>query len=158
MDKCHTAQEILTDYRTGLLSPAKLKWVEAHLAECSECSAELRVLDDVLSLVEGNAPLQEPPAGLWNGVANRIASPETRRSSIGQWLTPPLRLAGVGAAALALVLGIMFGGAQDNSVVPAKMASSSEYVQGHALYAGQAPLADRVGYLSVVASNEVQTK
>jgi len=149
---------MLADYRTDALSPAKRRWVESHLAECSECACELRALDDVLALVDENTPLQDPPAGLWNGVANRIASPETRRSSIGHWLTRPLRLAGVGAAALALILGIMFGGVRHDSVVPVRIASSSEYVQGHALYAGQAPLADRAGYLSLVASSDVQPK
>jgi anti-sigma factor RsiW len=159
MDKCHSVQDMLADYRSGLLSAGKRGWVEAHCAECSECAKELRVLDDVLALVDSNTPMQEPPAGLWNGVANRIATPETgRRGAFGHWWTRPLRLAGVGVAALALVIAIEFGAVQHDSVVPVRMASGNEYVQGHALYAGQAPLADRVSYLSLVASNEVQSK
>jgi hypothetical protein len=44
-------------------------------------------------------------------------------------------------------------------ITPVQLASNMEYVQGHALYAGQAPLADRVSYLSVVAaSSETQVK
>lgn len=156
MDRCHSVQNILADYRSGLLSAGKRDWVQAHCAECSECAKELRALDDVLALVDANTPMQEPPAGLWNGVANRIASPE--RSAVGHWWTRPLRLAGVGVAALALVFAMEFGGAQRDSVVPVEMVSGNEYVQGHALYAGQAPMADRVGYLSLVASNEVQPK
>ena len=141
-----------------MLSARKTAWLEEHFGQCTECADGLRVLDEVLALVDANTPLQEPPAGLWNGVANRIASPEPQRSRFVPWLTRPLRLAGAGAAALALILGIMFGGVNHDAVVPVKMASSNEYVQGHALYAGQAPLADHVGYLSLVASNEVQTK
>jgi anti-sigma factor RsiW len=157
MDKCHTVRNLLSDYRTGIISGRKLNLVEAHLAECAACASELRVLDDVLALVSDNMSESEPPAGLWNGVANRIASPgSSRRPAFGIWR--PLRLAGVGAATLALVLGIWLGGARQDSVVPLKMASSNEYIQGHALYAGQAPLADRVSYLSLVASDESQPK
>ena len=114
----------------------------------------MRELDSVLALVNANTPEVEPPAGLWNGVADRIASPERRRWA----LTEPLRLAGVSAAALAVILGVIIGGVHHDSIVPLRVASNNEYVQGHALYAGQAPLADRVSYLSLVASSEVQSK
>lgn len=158
MGKCHTVQAILADCRSGVLSPAKQRWVEAHLAECPECARELRVLDEVLALVDANTTLQEPPAGLWNGVASRIAVPEARRSAFGHWLARPIRLVGVGAAALALMAAILLGGVRNDSVVPVRVASSNEYVQGHALYAGQAPLADRVGYLSLIAADQEQKK
>lgn len=158
MTGCRRIQAILADFRSEILSPAKRRWVEAHLAECPDCAAELRVLDDVLALVDANTPLQEPPAGLWNAVANRIAAPEARRPWYEQWLVRPVRLAGVGAAALALILGIVFGGVKNDSVVPVKVTSSNEYVQRHALYAGQAPLADRVGHLSLVASTQADSK
>ena len=157
MDKCGATQAILADYRSEILSPTKRRWLEAHLAECPNCAGELRVLDDVLGLMDANTPLQEPPAGLWSGVANRIAVPEVRRPFYGQWLARPMRLAGAGAGALALVLGIVFGGVQHDPVVPVKVASS-EYVQSHALYAGQAPLADRVSYLHLVASSQTDPK
>lgn len=149
---------MLADYISNVLRSGQRRWIEAHLAECSECAKELRALDGVLALIDANTPMQEPPKGLWNGVANRIASPQAPRRSLGHWLTTPLQLAGVGAAAMAVILAIILGGPQNDPVVPVRMASSNEYIQGHALYAAQAPLADRVSYLSLISSDESQTK
>lgn len=147
---------MLADYRTGILRGRDLRLVESHLAECPACARELRVLDEVLALVSDSTAESEPPAGLWNGVANRIAAPERSYRPAFAWR--PLRIAGVGAATIALAVGIWLGGMRQEPVTPIRIASSNEYVQGHALYAGQAPLADRVSYLSLVASGEPQHK
>lgn len=154
MDKCQNVQGILADYRTGLLSDGKRGWVEAHVAECPACARELEILDQVLAMVDENTPAQEPPAGLWNGVANRITSRGPARPN---WLAKPLKLAGAGAAAFAIILGVVLS-AGPRTVVPVRVASSNEYVQGHAFYAGQAPLADHVGYLAMVSADEAKSR
>jgi len=150
-------QDLLADYRTGILSSRKSAWVEEHIQQCTECAKELRLLDGVLALVDANTSEQEPPAGLWNGVYNRITSPEAqRRTVVGglrQWIAKPVQAAGVGIAALALAVGLFVGTGPRDVNTPMQMASGSEYVQGHALYAGQAPLADRVSYITVVAAS-----
>ncbi|MHB9036408.1 MAG: zf-HC2 domain-containing protein [Armatimonadota bacterium] len=161
MDDCHKIQELLADYRTGVLSSRKVAWLEDHLKQCFNCENELHVLDDVLALVDANTPECEPPVGLWNGVYNRITSPEPRRSNIidrfGHWISKPIRAAGVGVAALALAVSLIIGMGPRDSVVPVRVTSNLEYVQGHALYAGQAQLADRVSYLSVVAASSASS-
>lgn len=153
MNKCLKIQEMLADYRTGILSAGKSREIEAHLLECEECAAELKALDDVLELMESNSPQCEPPAGLWNGVYNRITSPEPRRSSFGDklrgFIAMPARAAGVGVAALALAVGLMLSGGHDNQPGQMTVASNNAYIQGHALYASQAPLADSVSYVSL---------
>ena len=153
MDRCKLIQELLADYRSGVLSSRKVAWLEEHISQCAECANELRVLDDVLALVDANTPEYEPPSGLWNGVYNRIISPEPKRGGFGQWIAKPVRAISVGIAALALAIGLFVGIGPRDVSVPVQVASNSEYVQGHALYAGQAQLADRVSYLTVVAAS-----
>lgn len=157
MNKCQQVQDLLSDYRTGILSERKSAWVVEHVEECAECANELRVLDEVLALVDANTPEYEPPAGLWNGVYNRITSPEPERRSLldgfRQWIAKPVRAAGVGIAVLALAIGLTMSTGPRDVNTPTQMASNAEYVQGHALYAGQAPLADRASYLTVVAAS-----
>jgi hypothetical protein len=159
MDTCEKVQGLLADYRAENLGLRKSASVEGHLRQCPDCANELRVLDDVLALLEANMPECEPPVGLWNGVHNRITSPEPIGHSVRDWISRPIRAAGIGVAALALAIGLMISTGPREHITPVQLASNMEYVQGHALYAGQAPLADRVSYLSVVAaSSETQVK
>ncbi len=146
---------MLADYRSDVLSASKQRAVRMHLAECEECSNELMALDDVLALVETYSEQCEPPAGLWNGVRNRIEAGNAKRQGFGatlrDWLARPVHAAGTAAlaAALAVVIALSGGPVHQPTAVP----MANEYVQGHALYAGQAPLADRPGYLSLVAAS-----
>jgi anti-sigma-K factor RskA len=157
MDRCQQVQKLLPDYRTGILSAGKSAWLEEHLRECEDCANELRVLDEVLAIVEENTHQQEPPAGLWNGVYNRITSPEPDRSALPggfkRWLSGPVRVAGVGVAVLGLAVGLIINTIPRAEKTPMQVASNSEYIQGHALYAGQAPFADRANYIAVVAAS-----
>ncbi len=151
MDKCQKVRESLAEYRTASLRSGKNARIEEHLKSCLECASELQILDDVLALVAANTPELEPPAGLWNGVYNRISQPQMLRSAIRHWMMRSWRIAGTGIAALALILTVTFSASHRSVVAPVRIASNNEYIQGHALYAGQSPLADRVSYLSVVA-------
>ena len=157
MDRCQQTQELLADYRTGVLGSRKIAWIEEHIAQCAECATELRLLDGALALVDANTPAYEPPAGLWHGVYNRITSSTPERSSLfggfRRWIARPVQAAGVGLAALALTISLAMVTGPRNVSGPVEAASNMEYVQGHALYAGQAPLADRAAYLSVVAAS-----
>ena len=158
MNRCQKTQELLADYRTGILSSSKNAWIEEHIKQCQDCAEELHLLDGVLALVDANTPEYEAPAGLWNGVYNRITSPEHAQSGLldafRHRVTSPIRAAGVGVAVVALAAGIMLSMATHSPGKPVQVASNIEYIQGHALYAGHAPLADRVSYLSVVAASE----
>ena len=161
MDECKRVQDLLADYRTGLLSGRKLAWVEGHLQRCAKCADELHALDGVLALVDAATSQREPPPGLWNGIYNRITSPEPEPLSpvdrLRQWIAKPVRAAGLGIAALALAVGLIVSNSPHETNTPMQMASSTEYVQGHALYAGQAPFADRLNYLTVVDESSGST-
>ncbi len=161
MDGCQQVRDMLADYRTGMLTARKSAWLEWHIQQCAGCANELGALDEVLALVEANAAEYEPPAGLWNSVYNRITSPESRRSTLfggfRRWMAKPVRAAGAGLAVAALAIGIIVSIGPRQANAPAQVASNVEYVQGHALYAGQAPLADRV-YLTVVAASSESGK
>lgn len=155
MSRCQKIQNLLSDYRTGILSPKSCRDVEAHISQCPKCAEELRVLDSVLALVERNTTDYEPPVGLWNGVYNRItqAQQADSRATIGRWLLQPLHAFGTAVAVAALVAAIMVGGVHRNDTdYLVASHSRADYIQGHILYAAQAPLADRVGYLSVVVA------
>lgn len=152
MDKCKEIQALFADYRTGILNPRQASCIEDHISQCSDCAKELRVLDDVLALVDSNVPDYEPPVGLWNGVANRLTSPTPRSTLFKRLMTKPLRTIGAGIAVVALT-ATLFVSNSNHTSPPMRITSGAQYMEAHALYAGQAPLADRVGYLSVVAAS-----
>lgn len=157
MMKCDDVQQMLADYRTENLSSQQRVLIEEHLANCSECAEELRVLDDVLNMVELNVSEYEAPAGLWNGVYNRITDQNLSKQSyfdvIKSWFAVPARAAGVGITAVALIAGVMFGGMQHSPEISKNVVANSEFVQGHALYASRAPLADQISYMTLVAQS-----
>lgn len=156
MARCNDIQNVLADYRSDLLSPRQVDDIEAHIAQCEACAEELRLLDRVLEIVDSNTPGYEPPAGLWNGVYNRITRPEPKTSVWGNiarnWLLKPSHAAGW-LAALALIVGLIIGGVHHPDTIPPISRADSEYIQAHALYAGQAPFADRASYLSLVVAS-----
>jgi len=100
--KCEEIQAILADYEVGGLEPPQRAAVEAHLARCDACQAELRLLAGIGALL-AQAPAYEPPADLWHRVERKIAAPEpvgwSRRLS--DFLAPPLRRVAIGAAVAA---------------------------------------------------------
>lgn len=165
-DKCLKIQGMLADYRTGALRSRECREIEEHISGCSECDLQLKTLDGVLELLQDNVPDLEPPAGLWNGVYNRIANEAQRKPAVGRigsWLAKPLRAAGVTAAALVLAVGVWLGTAHapaPNTAYSVRGPSSTmqalaqnEYVQGHALYAGETSAADQVSYLALAAAS-----
>jgi anti-sigma-K factor RskA len=158
MNKCKQTQKLLADYRSGILNPRQTAAVKDHIKQCVDCANELRVLDDVLALIDSNTPQYEPPIGLWNGVNNRITAPEPRYPIFKRLMSRPLQTAGAGVAAIALAISLIVSTTRHETVQPVHVASNVQYIQGHALYAGQAPLADRVSYLSVVVASSESDK
>lgn len=155
MSKCSEIQNLLADYRTQLVSGAAERDVERHLAECAECANELRVLDGVLELVADSTPQYAAPPGLWNGVYSRITEQKQatpRESWAHRWFGQPIRAAAAGLAAAVVIGGFVAGAVQHSRNTPqSTTVANSEYVQGHALYAAQTPLADTAAYLALVA-------
>lgn len=93
---CDQARPMLSDYLEG--SPVRRAELEAHLAGCVACAAELAALRRVDDLLAA-APWAEPPSGLWEGVEARLEERSARR--------PRLVWAGAFAAA-ALLLAVLW--------------------------------------------------
>ncbi len=157
--KCESVRELLAEYRTGILNERTLHEVEEHLAQCEDCARELDVLDCVLAEVESDLREEyEPPVGLWNGVYNKITMPggeRGRAARIGRWLRAPVHAAGTGlvlAAAVAALVITTSGPMREPELGIA--AVENRYVQAHAYSASHAPLADRVGFVSLMAISQ----
>ncbi|MBN1458397.1 MAG: zf-HC2 domain-containing protein [Armatimonadetes bacterium] len=144
MSERNHVKDQLADYAVGGLSGRARTSVEQHLRECDECRAELAALErtgDLLAAV----PLEDAPAGTWEGVRQRIAAraqAPARRA--------PLRLAwgAVGAAALVVImLGVFLlwpmGGGEPGLIIATEpdeeMAAT---IEGHVPTVWAAPLAD----------------
>lgn len=141
--ECSKVQSLISEYSVGLIGGRQKAEIEAHLAKCPECAAELEKLTKVMRLVDG-LDSKEPPVGLWNGVYNRITQPENAwkhnvRRKVAGW--------SVGFAAAALALIMFFSRAHDTGNTYA----ANEYMQGHAAYASQELFADQAALNSVAA-------
>ncbi|MCE5198686.1 MAG: zf-HC2 domain-containing protein [Armatimonadota bacterium] len=156
--KCENVRQLLAEYRSDILSPRKNREIEEHIAACSDCARELNEFDAVMALVESNVPDYTPPQGLWNGVYNKITSPEQPVPVFGkiqQWLRIPIHAAGVGAAALAIVVGLFFSPVHQSPGSDLRMTTAdNRYIQAHAYSVSQSPLADRAGYVSLITFSQ----
>ncbi len=72
----HGWTDRLSEYVDGELSADERQQLEAHLAECQQCSA---VVDDLRRVLAGAQALEDrPPADdLWSGIAERIGATRT---------------------------------------------------------------------------------
>src|SRR5262245_16632121 len=72
---CRKVNELLPDFSVELLDRRTRAAVAEHLETCSGCRGEMAALEHAMALVREHAGLNPPP-GLWNGVANRLAAGE----------------------------------------------------------------------------------
>lgn len=116
--KCEQISELLPDYLQGSLSPDQHRFVEAHLAECADCSEEVAVWRKLsllpveqpspMSRVRFEAMLQAYQAGRSN---QPTGNSEWRKRASSwnflHWLRSPL---GAGAwSVVLLVIGVFAG-------------------------------------------------
>jgi len=98
----------VADLAIGALDGAEARLVEAHLAGCPECAAELRSLTGTAALLRALPPIAAPSAGeasLVDGArraAARMAEARAPARRVPRWLLG-LALGGAGAAAALLV-------------------------------------------------------
>ena len=99
---CTEIQQILGTHLDTELSTDETRRVELHLSECPECRGELEALR---TLTQGIASEHtEIPAGLWDGIEQRLAATDQGHRNTGarsHW-TQRLRM----AAMIALAVGI----------------------------------------------------
>jgi anti-sigma-K factor RskA len=103
-------EEELAAYALGALEPDETEAVEAHLAGCERCRADLRWLEPAVEVIPESVPQVTPPPGLradLMAVVTREARAEERRRSPAGWRSWLLRPATAVAAALAVVAGLV---------------------------------------------------
>lgn len=67
----------LAAYALNILDPAEAAEVEAHLATCAACQAELQAYQEITGWLALAAPTVTPPANLKNQLMQEIAPPKT---------------------------------------------------------------------------------
>jgi anti-sigma factor RsiW len=145
----HPRSERLSDYVDGELGPAERERIEAHAATCEACASVLADLRTVVERARGAGDGPPPPAGLWRGIAPRLAPrPEPWwRRGVGpagwRWA------AQAAALAVVCVAGVIWL-AQNRTQPPVPLASSP-VASGVAVMAPDREYDDRVaGLLHVV--------
>jgi predicted anti-sigma-YlaC factor YlaD len=112
-ESCDPIKRMLVSFADEELAPADARRVEAHLAECPRCRAELRLLVDSLQLARSvweelaAAPGEKTPAA-----TRRIGRPTNVRWSAA------VAFAGACAVVAALFLAILFGPWHQNQSLP----------------------------------------
>jgi predicted anti-sigma-YlaC factor YlaD len=155
---CTQARALLPDYSVDAVEAAVRHRVQAHLAGCAECRAELRALEAVDSLVVRHG-FREPPPGLFHGVRNKIEGGQAPQVRAPWWRFVhwgPVRAAGMSLAVATLLLAVFWpvGPSVPGGNLPlhfeagAPIASSAlaSSIRQHALTAAEGPLTDRVAW------------
>ena len=104
MTGCEHVRPDLGAYALGALEPAEGTAVEAHVATCPDCAAELESLQPLPELIARADGLEipSPPAALEERILDRVAASRPRR----RWSWLPRRFGTLTATALAgLALG-----------------------------------------------------
>lgn len=157
---CSRIRDLLPDYSVEILDGRTHRQVDAHLQLCADCREELRLMDEVMTLVETHG-VRQPPVGLFNGVRNRIEAGDFVRERPAWWsvfLTKPARVAAMGLAMGAVVLGLVVPTGPSGTHAPLPLMNADQglgsvasgelrnSIRQHAMSAGEGPLADRVAW------------
>ena len=139
--RCDEIAPRLPDYALDNLSHDAATAIGEHIEVCDECRRELARLGQVAMLVE-RVPLEEPPPGLWSGIAERLPSAPPRPIPFLWRLT-------VGAATVAAMIVLVFfawvRGPAEPSALAQVPAAYRAYAQQYFLAESEAPLADHFG-------------
>jgi hypothetical protein len=99
---CARIREALPELALGIADGEQRAVALEHVAGCADCRRELEELSSLADQLITLAPQREPPAGFENRVLDRLAVPQTRRSSARRrlrWLALAVALPAVAAAA-----------------------------------------------------------
>ncbi|MDO8684952.1 MAG: zf-HC2 domain-containing protein [Armatimonadota bacterium] len=157
---CHKTKAMLADYAEGNLGWLAVRGIRAHLSGCDACLSELRALDATTRLV-ADLGEREPPVGLWNGVYNRITSPESSRDQMAVAPRPWLASLRVRAIVTGLIIALTIGGfAISQFLTPRRSTGpdtiTAEYIEEHSMRARGELFADRFTLTSIAAIAETE--
>ena len=77
----HEWNDRLSEYSDGELEPSERRALEAHLADCAECRADVDALRAVVARA-GSLTDTAPTSNLWPDVATRIGAPPAGRTTL----------------------------------------------------------------------------
>ena len=118
MTACEHVRPDLAAYALGALEPSEAATVEAHLATCPDCAAELGELQPLPRLISRAEGLEipAPPAALEERILDRVAASRPRRRRLrrprrlGALVATALTGAAIGAGAAALAITVIWDG------------------------------------------------
>jgi hypothetical protein len=144
--------ELLPDYSVELLDRRTRAVVVEHLETCSGCRGELAAMEHAMRLVREHAGLNPPP-GLWNGVANRLAAGEGAEPPLSplRWLwRGPWRGLVMGGATVAAAAWALFFTLGPPPNLPPPESSADPKVMAierqRALASAESPFGDRAAW------------
>jgi anti-sigma factor RsiW len=156
--ECTQIKAKLADYSVGLLGERENKMVEAHLAQCPSCAAELRALERLDRVLKAVEP-EEPPAHLWHSIRARIEAehPRLQIPFWQRWFSVP-RLALGGAVAAAVLVAIAYYSVLRSPEGEASLHENAEQLMHtHQMMSWGDPLSDKAA-LGVMLASRAQTQ
>jgi hypothetical protein len=136
---CDTVQPMIEEYFDGELDATARRTVEAHLAACPACAAELASLEREHSLFAQYDRGFEPSPEMWSAVRSRIEAEAGKRGSAEGWfrsltswlggLIAPSQLVPVGIGALAVVFLVAMGIVWRNTTEAPQVAEENRPVE-----------------------------
>lgn len=134
---CREIRDKLTEYQLGGLEDTERAAVEAHLADCAGCRAELAALARLDDLLPAMTPLTAP-AELWAGIEARL---QPRHAPWWQWALEWPRPALAAAATVMIAVGLALGLRGPAPVVPTETLAPA-YQEQQIVAEWSSPLAD----------------
>jgi anti-sigma factor RsiW len=138
---CDRISDLLSDYSVGAITAHDRLLVEQHLAECTECTAELMALEQVGVLL--NRTSLEPAPDLWHAIRPNLIPRHERFPfhRVFEWLSHHrVQSAACAMAATAAIGAWLLVIPQQRTEVEART-----YIAHHASLNWREPFADKVG-------------
>jgi len=105
MTECRDILPLIDDYVDGSLAPADMERLEAHLAGCATCRAEMLAIRDLLAETSRLPKSVAPGRDLWGGIESRLGTRSTARGGLRFQFRVPQGVMRIAAAVGLLLLG-----------------------------------------------------
>lgn len=140
---CKHVTDLVCDYISDCLTPSARRELEAHLAVCPACRAEVADAENMVSclatLSAGRAPVD-----CWSAVRRQIVARESRWSGWLHWVRPAFAVPAAAVAALLLVVVLLWPFHAPKPSAPQAVPASeyARYVTEHSRFQRQQAFTD----------------
>lgn len=143
--RCEEVLRGLPEYAVGAAGPIARARIGRHISGCESCRRELEAFNAVAGLVEA-LPAVDPPPGLWNGVAARIARGEAVPVSASRAVLTRRRALAAAGAAIAMAAAVLLARGHGDRQAPVGIEMA--YARHHMSLAAADPLSDKIALAS----------